>query len=158
MPATATGPAGPGAPEPLLKSLQALLHDVPGLFTDRVELLTLELQRAGQALAQIVVLLIVAAVLGVTTWLVLWATLVIALLAAGLGWVGACLLVVVVNLAATALAVARVRRLLPRLRLSATRRHLLPRPAPGADSNEPRGDPNAPTAPTAHEHAEAAAR
>lgn len=59
MPATAPGTPGPDAhAEPLLKTLQALLRDLPGLFTDRVDLLSLELQRAAQALTQIVVLVV----------------------------------------------------------------------------------------------------
>lgn len=144
-PTTPGTPDTPGSdsPEPWLKTLQAMLRDLPGLVTGRVELLTLEVERAAQALAQIVLLVVAAAILGVTLWLVLWAGIVAALLAWGLSWAAALSLVLGVNLIAAWLAVARVRRLLPRLTLSATRRHLLPSPSP-QPRNPPPSHPSAP--------------
>jgi hypothetical protein len=120
-----------------LKTLEALLRDLPGLVTDRVELLALEVERAAQALAQIAVLVVVVAILGVTLWFALWGGIVAALLASGLGWAAALLLVFIANLAAAWLAVARVRGLLHRLGLPATRRHLLPSPSPQPDQVRP---------------------
>ncbi len=121
--------AAASRPEPLLQTLQSLWHELPGLLNDRVELLTLELQRAGIALAQIVALVIAAAVLGVTVWLVLWGGIVAALVASGLALPWALGAALGVNLLAAWLAVARVRALLPQLRLPGTRRHLMLSPS-----------------------------
>jgi len=57
---------------PLLSTLQEVWQELPGLISDRVELLSLELRRAGITLAQVVVLVLAAAILAVTAWLVLW--------------------------------------------------------------------------------------
>lgn len=120
--------ASTGSP---MEALRALWKDVPGLLNDRIELLSLELQRAGVALAQVVVLIVVATILGVTAWLVLWGAITLALVAAGLPLILALAATFGVNLATAAWAVARARRLLPLLRLPATRRHLLVGPSPG---------------------------
>ena len=133
--------AARGASQPWLEMLQSLWRDVPGLLSDRVELLTLELQRAGMALAKIVVLVVAAAILGVTAWLLLWAGIVVGLVALGLPtWlvlIGAFLL----NLLAILGAVAYLKTLLPLLRLPATRRHLTitPDPTPTAPASPPQG-------------------
>jgi uncharacterized membrane protein YqjE len=118
--------------------LGQMWDEVPGLLNDRVELLSLELQRAGNALVQIVVMTLAAAILGLTAWLVLWAALVMALVTAGLAPVWALAIALLVNLAAAAWAVKRARSLLPLLRLPATRRHLMisPSPTPRAGSTE----------------------
>lgn len=128
-------PPPPAAPSPL-HTLLSLLHELPGLVSDRVELLALELQRAARALAEIVAWLVVLVILGVTVWLALWAAAVVAALHAGLSWPGALLLAVVFNLAVMAWGVRRMRQLLPQLRLPATRRHLTVSPDP-----RPRPDP-----------------
>lgn len=133
-PRSSTGPAtasSPDAPPPtLLASLAAFARELPGLLSDRVELLTLELERAGRALAEMVLLLLAAAVLAVTAWLVLWAGIAALLLAFGLPLAAALLLVLLVNVLAAMLAVSRAKRLLPRIGLPATRRHLVPSPSP----------------------------
>ena len=129
--AASSSPGNPGrAPDGLPASLQSLWRDLPGLVNDRVELLSLELQSAGLALLQIVMLVVVVAILGVTAWIVLWVGIVTALVALGLplGW--ALLAALLLNVLAAAIALARVRRLLPRLKLSATRRHLMFSPSP----------------------------
>jgi len=125
--------AEPGAPGPeprapagsLTDQLHALWRELPGLVSDRVELLSLELHRAVQALAQIVALLVAMAVLGVTVWLVLWAAVVRLLVGAGMPLALALLVAVAVNGLAIVAALLRVRQLLPRLKLPATRRHLM---------------------------------
>ena len=120
-PAAAAGrPAQPG----WLEALQAIGRELPGLVSDRIDLLSLELQRAGQALAQIVALLVAVAILGVTGWLALWAGIAVGLVELGLHWSLALLLVLAMNAGAAWLVVARLRLLLPLLRLPATRRHL----------------------------------
>lgn len=125
-------PPGPAAPSPLPQQLQALWHDVQGLVSDRVELLSLELQRAVQALVQIVALLVAVAILGVTAWLVLWGAVIRLLVSAGMPLAAALLLAIAFNVGVMVLALLRVRWLLPRLRLAATRRHLMLRPEPSA--------------------------
>jgi hypothetical protein len=119
----------------LFGRVSALLRELPGLFSDRVDLFTLELQRAATALAQIVALVVAVAILGVTMWLVLWGAIVAGLMAAGLhlGW--ALLVVLVMNALPAWLLVVRIRRLLPRVSLPATRRQLTFRSA--ADTAPP---------------------
>jgi len=126
----ATGtPAGPdgsddGAAGSLIDNVQALLRELPGLFSDRVELFTLELARASTALGRIVAWLVSISVVGVTAWLALWAGVGIGLVHLGLHWVFALALVLAVNLAAVVVGLKQVRRLARQLSLPATRRHL----------------------------------
>jgi len=98
---------------------------LPGLVSDRLELLALELHRAGQGMVQIMALVLATAVLGTTAWLALCSGLGLALVALGLSWPLALLAVLLVNLALAWVAVSRVRRLLANLGLPATRRHLV---------------------------------
>jgi len=114
------------------------VHELPGLISDRIELLSLELQRAGQVLAQIVALIVAAAILAVTAWLALWGGVMVALIGAGLHWAAASSIVLVINLGACWWAVARVRTLAPRLHLPATRRHLtLSQPSTASQPHSP---------------------
>lgn len=137
-PADASAAADAPAAPSLLQQLQGLARELPRLVSDRVELLSLELQRATQSLVQIVVLVVAIAILGVTVWLTLWAALISLLVhVAGLPLLAALLLTAGINAVVIAVAVARVRQLLPRLQLPATRRHLTVPPDP---SPEPRGD------------------
>lgn len=132
--AAAGAAAEASASKSLLDQLLGTYRELPGLISDRVELLSLELHRAGTALLQIVALLVVAAILCVTAWLVLWAGIVSALLAAGWPLVLALAVALVSNIGASAWALFRMRRLLPLLGLPATRRHLtLDPPPPAAD-------------------------
>lgn len=101
---------------------------LPGLLNDRIELLSLELQRAAAALAQTVLLIVVSGILGVTAWLLLWAVIG-ALVDAGWHSALALSLAMGINLGAAAWTALRARRLLPLLRLPATRRHLMIKPA-----------------------------
>lgn len=140
------GEGARGEGEGLLQSLQALLKDLPGLVSDRVELLSLELQRAGRALAQIVALVVAAAILAVTAWLLLWAGIVGVLVAAGLRPWAALALALVLNLGACWLALRRLQALVPLLKLPATRRHLTISPSPNPTAHEDRtvvGQPSA---------------
>lgn len=124
------GGAAPGAAaaappaQGWLDALQSVLQELPGLVSDRVELFSLELVRAGRALAQMLMLVVAVAVLAVTGWLALWAGITVALLEAGLHWAAALALVLALNLVAALLALRRIRRLVPLLRLPRTRRHL----------------------------------
>ncbi|MEJ5999332.1 phage holin family protein [Paucibacter soli] len=122
------------SPEPSwLASLQALAGDLPGLFSDRIELLSLELRRFGLVLAQMLVLLVAAAILAVTGWLALCGAATGALmLLLGLHWASALMLVLLLNLLACWLLLARLQVLAPRLNLAATRRHLTVQPPQAA--------------------------
>ena len=122
------GAQAAAAPQPpaLSDSLQGLLRELPGLVSDRVELLSLELHRSGLALSRIVALVLMAALLGGTAWLMLWVLAIGALvLAAGLHWALALGLALLLNLVGAWLALAQVRRLAALLPLQATRRHLM---------------------------------
>jgi uncharacterized membrane protein YqjE len=117
-------PPARGGSESLFDLAQSILHELPALLGDRVELLSLELQRAGNALVKLTVLAAVAAIFALTAWLALWGTLVGLLIALGWPAVGAYATVVLVNAAAAAWALQRARGLFKLLGLPATRRHL----------------------------------
>lgn len=131
-------PGGGASPPPaaLLDALLGVFAELPGLLGDRVQLLSLELRRAGLALARIVLLLVATTILGVTAWVALWGAMVGGLSALGLHWALALLAMLLINLAAAALAVARMRRLAGRLRLPATLRHLTLRTEPPSSPQE----------------------
>jgi len=134
--------SGDDAAGSLIDIVQALLRELPGLVSDRVELFTLELARASTALGRIVAWLVSISVVGVSAWLALWSGVGIGLVQLGLHWVFALALVLAVNLAAVAVGLNQVRRLARQLSLPATRRHLTlaggawgaptPRPASGS--------------------------
>jgi len=116
-----------GPPEEIAslpKAIGALLADLPGILTDRVRLLSLELQRATNALGQMVALGLLAAILVATAWLAFWLGLAAAFLALGVAWPWIVLLVLFINLSAAVWCVMRVKRLAPLLALPATLRRL----------------------------------
>lgn len=120
-----TPPEGP--PDEIVslpKAIGALFADLPGILTDRVRLLSLELQRASNALGQMVALGILAAIVFSTAWIALWVGLAAAFLAVGLAWPWIVLLVLFINLSAGIWAVMRVKALAPLLALPATLRRL----------------------------------
>jgi len=110
--------------ESLPKAIGALFADLPGLLTDRVRLMSLELRRASNALGQMVALGLLAAILTATAWIALWVGLAAACIALGLAWPWVVLLVLFVNLAAAAWAALRIKVLAPLLALPATLRRL----------------------------------
>jgi len=125
----------------LPKAVGALFADLPGLLTDRVHLLSLELRRASNALGQMVALGLLAAILLATAWIALWVGLAAAFLAVGLAWPWIVLLVLFVNLTAAVWAVLRVKALAPLLALPATLRQLSPSDPPQRhdESEHPHG-------------------
>jgi len=116
---------GGAASEPMLETFKGIWREIPGLISDRIELLSAELQRAGLALLHIVVLGMVLSVLGITLWVILWCLVVVGLAVLGLHWISALLIALFVQLVLVAWAVHRVKTLLPLLRLPATRRRLM---------------------------------
>ena len=146
-----TPPEGP--PDEIVslpKAIGALFADLPGILTDRVRLLSLELQRASNALGQMVALGILAAIVFSTAWIALWVGLAAAFLAVGLAWPWIVLLVLFINLSAGVWAVMRVKALAPLLALPATLRRLtdadslesdLHRRHEGAPARDPESDP-----------------
>lgn len=134
-----------GAPPPPLvaargTSLSASLHtlwrDLQGLVGDRVDLLSLELHRAGLAAARILLWMVATAILGVTAWLALCGGVALLLLQQGMPGGGVLLLLMLANLLAAWIALNRARALAPQLALPATRRHL----RFGDDDDAARGD------------------
>ena len=114
-----------GAPPPgLLAALRGLLAELPGLVSDRVHLLSLELKRASRALAQMLALVVAAAVLSVTAWFALWAALAAAAIQAGMPWGWVAVIVLALNLGAAALAVLLALKQARLLTLPATVRRL----------------------------------
>ena len=126
-PAAATRPAD-GLP--LAQLLKALLEDIPGLLSDRIPLVALELKRARLALVQLVGMLLAAVIMAATAWIAVWGLLVAAAVIYGLPWwcigVGAILF----NLLGGWLALRRARALAEFLALPATFRRLTIAPAP----------------------------
>jgi hypothetical protein len=147
---SSASPPDAGAPKtPFTALLRGIAADLPGLVSDRIELLSLEVRRAGLALAQIVALVVAIGVLAVTAWMALWIGVAAALLAWGLalGWVVA--IAIALNLVAAALAAQRVRRLAPLLALPATVRRLtLPPSRPAQTPPPPAPAPQAAGEPT----------
>ena len=113
-----------GPSQSLPKAVSALFADLPGLLTDRVHLLALELRRASGALGEMVALGLLAAILFATAWFTLWVGFAVAMIALGLAWPWVVLLVLFVNLSAAAWAMLRVKALAPLLALPATLRRL----------------------------------
>jgi hypothetical protein len=113
----------------LLDELQGLFGELRTAWAERVDLFSLELASAVRAAAQILILVVAAAIVAVTAWLGLWGVAAGVLIHLGLPWALALLIVVAINLVAAWLALARARALLSRLSLPATRRHLSLRPA-----------------------------
>lgn len=113
----------------MITALQSLLHDLPYLPIERVQLLALELQRARQVLAVMIALVLAAPILLATAWIALWVRIATALVDAGLarGWVA--LLTLVLNTVAAAAALWRARSMNHLLTLPATMRRLTVAPA-----------------------------
>ncbi len=128
-----------------------LWRELPGLLSDRVELLGLELRKAGADLLQTVLLLMAAAILGMTAWLGLWAGVVVALWSMGLHLMWALFAVMAINLLAAVALLLTARGITRRPHLAATRRHMTPK-----TSLEPRSDErNDPAPAPAHSHSHA---
>ncbi len=147
-----TSPEGAGdeARLSLLQLLKGLAADLPGLLSDRIHLAALELKRARQALLQMAMLVVLAAIFAATAWLALWAFLVALALSAGVSLPLALAGALVLNAAGGAFALKKAMSLVDLLTLPATLRRLTLTPAP-----EPGPEPD--PAPTSAASAAAAA-
>ncbi len=136
-------PQGGGSePESIADEARGLMADFPGLVTDRIRLFSLELERAASVLGRMAALGALAAVLAATAWIALWAGIAAALIAVGLAWCWAALLVFVVNTAGGAWCALRVKSLAPLLTMPATLRRLTEWPEPrGREPSTPSDGP-----------------
>ena len=125
----------PSASASLGDILMGLVNDIPGLISDRVRLLALELRRARQSFAQMALMVIVAAILAATAWVAFWALVAVALVATGVPWYGVFLLIVVLNCGGAWIAIRRAQALIEDLTLPATLRCLTMAPSPSAPSD-----------------------
>lgn len=132
----------PRPPRPsIIQLITSVFQEIPGLVSDHVHLVALELQRARQSLVKMVVLTLAAAILVATAWLALWSLIVVLLTALGAPWYAALMLVLVINLVAGWIAVRQARGLVDDLTLPATVRRLTFSP-----STRPEAPPRTPTA------------
>ena len=136
-----------GGPLPIFQQALSLWQDLPGLVSDRVELLALELQSAGRALALVLILGLAGTLLAMTAWGLLWALAVSLLMQFGLPLWGALCIALAVNAAAAALLAWRLIGLLPRLDLPTTRRHLSVNSSPLPATMPPPNGGRAPPSP-----------
>jgi uncharacterized membrane protein YqjE len=117
--------ARPRSQESLLDLVQSIVRDLPALVGDRVELFSLEMQRATSALVKIAALAAAALLFALTAWLALWGVVVGLLLALDWHWAPANAVALLINAGAAAWALLRARSLIKLLSLPATRRHLM---------------------------------
>jgi len=107
-----------------VSELRALIALLPAVITDRVRLLTLELHRARNALALLVVLGLVATLMLGTAWFAMWAALAAWIVSSGVAWGWAALAVMMINLVVAVVLLLKARRLGPLVALPATARRL----------------------------------
>ena len=120
-----------------VSALSSLIESLPRLVGDRVHLLVLEMQRAGQAVGWLAAMAIAALLMVVTAWFGVWGGVVLALRHYDMSWPWVVTIVVVLNLAGAAVAGLRALSLVKLLGMPATLRRLtfasppvVPRPLP----------------------------
>ncbi|QDQ27558.1 hypothetical protein FNU76_15010 [Chitinimonas arctica] len=116
-------PAEGGSP-PLPEAGLALLGEMREMLRDRVRLFSLEARRAGLALAQIILLAVLAAMLVMTAWLALAGGAGILLVQAGAPWGLALLAILLCNLLGAWWMLRRVKTLADYLGFPALARQL----------------------------------
>ncbi len=115
-----SNPLGPGVLSEVANVLSAVRQAALGTF----DLLALETRRAGLTLIWMIALGLVTAILAVTVWLGLMAALALYAVAWGLTWIGAILILVVINLIAASAAVFICVNMSQDLLFAASRRQL----------------------------------
>ena len=109
---------------PLLELISSLLRELPGLVSDRLQLLTLELKRASRSLGKIAAFAVVAAILLFTAWVTLWIGIGLLLVALGLHWGWSVVIILALNIGAAVFLLLKARALVHDLTLPATMRRL----------------------------------
>lgn len=108
----------------LTAAVRGLVDEAPGLISDRVHLLALELKRARHVLVMLCALGALAALFAACGWFLLCAALVGWIVSLGLGWPVATVIVAAVNLIAAAVAARQLVARVPLLAFPATFRRL----------------------------------
>lgn len=120
----------PPAAQGFFGAIAGAFSSVRQILADFVELVTIEIRRAGLTLVWMVALGAVSAMLIVAAWLCLMAVLALWLVSQGVAWIGAIVLVALLNLLAAAVAAFFCVRLSRNLLLPATQRQLKARASP----------------------------
>ena len=129
QPETAPG-APPAMPSGVQEALHALWEDLRGAFSERLRLLGLEARLVTMTLLQVVVIAVVVAGLGVTSWLLLVGGIFAAFVAAGLHWGIAVALLIAINLGVAFMLVKTAIGLASRVSLPRSLRQIKPRSDP----------------------------
>lgn len=146
MPSSVAGDAGKteqrrataeSATASISQLLMSLLKDLPGLISDRVHLLALELRRARQSFVQMALMVVVAAILAATAWVAFWAFLAVIVVAIGVPWYAVFGIIVLINCLGGWMAIRHAQTLVEDLTLPATVRHLTIAPSPPPASSVP---------------------
>ena len=116
----------PGSPSTvsLREAVYDLFESLRAALTTRLELVALEGRRAGIALAQMLLVGVIGAILGISAWLVAVWGITWGLMALGLAPWLAILLVIAANLIGAWICVVAVKKLPQRLLSPATLKHL----------------------------------
>ncbi len=124
----------------LREAVLDLFESLRASLTTRLELVALEGRRAGIALAQMLLVGVLGAILGISAWLVAIWGITWGLMALGLAPWLAIILVVAANLIGAWICVMAVKKLAQRLLFPATLKHLQVKNPPGASSLPTDGD------------------
>lgn len=126
-------PSQPGTVS-LREAVYDLFESLRASLTTRLELVALEGRRAGIALAQMLLVGVLGAILGISAWLVAIWGITWGLMELGLAPWLAILIVIAANLIGAWICVMAVKKLAQRLLFPATLKHLHVRHPPGASS------------------------
>lgn len=118
---------------------QALRRDIGAALSERLDLLTLELQQARDRLPRLVIWMVLGVLMGLAGWLALWAALA-TWLAGIVGLVVALAVVGALNLVVAALIARHAITLLSQVGLPETMAHLRLRPERPTDQSTAAGD------------------
>lgn len=120
-PGLAQPPRGVAA---LVDTVQGLFQELPGVVSDRVQLLSLEVRQASGAIAMVVVMAVIALIGGATAWLAFWVAVGLAIASFGLHWGWAVGAVFALNLLIVVIALLMAKSRASGIGLPATMRHL----------------------------------
>ena len=113
----------------------AILDELPGAVSDRVQLLVLEARQAGRAAARFLVVVVVGCLLFATAWITACGAIGYAAIERGADWRWAAVTIIVANVLAAIAVIPVARGFLHRIALPATVRRLTVSPtASSADT------------------------